>query len=63
MCSSKPVPAGDPMYRLDNVLLSPHCADHTAEWLNHAMRVFLEQYRRFTRGEPLENVVDKNLGY
>jgi phosphoglycerate dehydrogenase-like enzyme len=59
----EPLPAGDPMYRLENVLLSPHCADHTANWLNDAMRFFLDQYRRFTNGEALENVVNKNLGY
>ena len=59
----EPLPAGDPMYRLENVLLSPHCADHTAQWLNQAMRFFLEQDRRFTNGEPLENVVNKSLGY
>jgi phosphoglycerate dehydrogenase-like enzyme len=59
----EPLPPGDPMYRLENVLLSPHCADHTAEWLNRAMRFFLEQYGRFVNGEPLENVVNKSLGY
>jgi len=59
----EPLPAGDPMYRLENVLLSPHCADHTKDWLNDAMRFFLEQYRRFENGEPLENVVNKSLGY
>ncbi len=60
---TEPLPAGDPMYSLENVLLSPHCADHTAQWLNQAMRFFLEQERRFTQGEPLQNVVDKHLGY
>jgi phosphoglycerate dehydrogenase-like enzyme len=59
----EPLPAGDPMYKLENVLLSPHCADHTAEWLNDAMRFFLEQDRRFSQGDPLQNVVDKSLGY
>lgn len=59
----EPLPPGDPMYGLENVLLSPHCADHTAEWLNQAMRFFLEQDRRFTNGEPLTNVVNKSLGY
>jgi phosphoglycerate dehydrogenase-like enzyme len=59
----EPLPPGDPMYRLENVLLSPHCADHTKEWLNRAMRFFLAQYRRFTVGDPLENVVNKSLGY
>jgi phosphoglycerate dehydrogenase-like enzyme len=59
----EPLPPGDPMYRLENVLLSPHCADHTKEWLNRAMRFFLQQYQRFTVGAPLENVVNKSLGY
>ncbi len=59
----EPLPPGDPMYKLENVLLSPHCADHTAEWLNQAMRFFLEQDRRFANGEPLENVINKSLGY
>ena len=59
----EPLPAGDPMYRLENVLLSPHTADHTAEWLNQAMRFFVAQELRFRQGEPLENVVDKKLGY
>ena len=59
----EPLPAGDPMYQLENVLLSPHCADHTKEWLNQAMRFFLQQYDRFVNGEPLDNVVNKALGY
>jgi phosphoglycerate dehydrogenase-like enzyme len=59
----EPLPPGDPMYRLENVLLSTHCADHTKEWLNRAMRFFLQQYQRFTVGAPLENVVNKSLGY
>jgi phosphoglycerate dehydrogenase-like enzyme len=59
----EPLPPGDPMYSLENVLLSPHTADHTADWLNDAVKFFLEQYRRFSNGEPLQNVVDKSLGY
>jgi phosphoglycerate dehydrogenase-like enzyme len=59
----EPLPAGDPMYSMENVLLSPHCADHTAEWKNDAMRFFLKQLDRFEKGEPLQNVVDKRRGY
>jgi phosphoglycerate dehydrogenase-like enzyme len=59
----EPLLNGDPFYRLENVLLSPHCADHTAEWKNDAMRFFLEQYARFEKGEALKNVVNKQLGY
>ena len=59
----EPIPAGDPIWSLDNILISPHCADHTKDWLDDAMRFFLKQYERFVKGEPLENVVRKHLGY
>jgi phosphoglycerate dehydrogenase-like enzyme len=59
----EPLPAGHPFYRLENVLLSPHCADHTPDWLDNAMHFFIEQYERFRNGHPLLNIVDKRLGY
>ena len=59
----EPLPQGHPFYSLENVLLSPHCADHTPDWLDNAMRFFLAQLERFNRGEPLLNIVDKRLGY
>lgn len=59
----EPLPQGHPLYYLENVLLSPHCADHTATWLDDSMHFFLAQYERFRKGEPLLNVVDKSAGY
>ena len=61
--NQEPLPEGHPFYKMENVLLSPHCADHTPEWLNDAMHFFIAQYERFRQGEPLLNVVDKRLGY
>jgi phosphoglycerate dehydrogenase-like enzyme len=60
---TEPLPQGHPFYKLENVLLSPHCADHTPDWLDQSMRFFLAQFERFRKGEPLRNVVDKKLGY
>jgi phosphoglycerate dehydrogenase-like enzyme len=60
---NEPLPAGHPYYKLDNLLLSPHCADHTPDWTEQAMRFFLAQFRRYAVGTPLENVVKKELGY
>ena len=48
----EPIPPGDPIYKLENVLISPHCADHTRDWLNQAMRFFLAQYDRFSTASP-----------
>jgi phosphoglycerate dehydrogenase-like enzyme len=59
----EPLPQGHPFYKLENVLLSPHCADHTPDWLDNAMQFFIEQFERYRKGEPLLNVVDKRLGY
>ena len=60
---TEPLPVGHPFYKLENVLLSPHCADHTPDWMDQAMRLFLAQFERFRKGEPLRNVVDKKMGY
>lgn len=60
---TEPLPAGHPFYRLENVLLSPHCADHAHDWLDQAMLFFLENFERYRSGQPLRNVVDKSRGY
>ena len=59
----EPLPADSPLYAMENVLVSPHCADNTPDWLDNAMQFFLAQYERFAKGEPLRNVVNKQLGY
>jgi phosphoglycerate dehydrogenase-like enzyme len=59
----EPLPQGHPFYSLENVLLSPHCADHTPDWQDNAMRFFLAQLERFRHGETLLNIVNKTLGY
>ncbi|MGN6183910.1 MAG: D-2-hydroxyacid dehydrogenase [Thermoanaerobaculia bacterium] len=60
---TEPLPADSPLWELDNVLLSPHTADHTSDAHVRAMHFFIENLRRFRAGESLENVVDKNEQY
>ncbi len=59
----EPLPPGHPFFELENVLLSPHCADHTPGWVGLAMTQFLEEFERFRTGQPLRNIVDKQAGY
>lgn len=59
----EPLPPASPLWGLDNLLLSPHCAGNTPGWLEAALRAFLSNLDRFRRGERLLNVVDKPLGY
>lgn len=60
---TEPLPEGHAFYSLENVLLSPHSADHTSAWLDNAMEFFLENLQRYREGEPLANVVEKGRGY
>ena len=60
---TEPLPAGHPLYGLDNVLMSPHCADRVEGWLELAMEVFIDNFDRFLCGRDLVNVVDKQAGY
>ena len=50
---------------MENVLISPHCTDRTEDpdWLDLSMQAFVENFRRYQRGEALENAVDKKAGY
>lgn len=59
----EPLPPEHPFWEMENVLLSPHCADNTPTWLDEAMQLFLENFERFDRGEPLRNLVNKQAGY
>ena len=59
----EPLPEGHAFWGLSNVLLSPHCADHTATWTDEAMQFFLENLGRYESGQPLLNLVDKKSGY
>lgn len=59
----EPLPEGHPFYRMENVLLSPHSADHLPGWVGLAMNRFLSNFELFSKGQPLENIVDKKAGY
>ncbi|HUG53247.1 MAG TPA: D-2-hydroxyacid dehydrogenase, partial [Vicinamibacteria bacterium] len=60
---TEPLPPESPFWSLENVLLSPHCADQVEGWLEPAMQCFRANLERFVAGEPLLNVVDPRRGY
>jgi phosphoglycerate dehydrogenase-like enzyme len=62
---TEPLPPDNPLWDMQNVLLSPHCTDRTdnPDWLDLTMQVFLDNFERYQKGEPLLNIVDKKAGY
>jgi phosphoglycerate dehydrogenase-like enzyme len=59
----EPLPAESPLWRMSNVLVSPHRAGDHEGWEDDVVAVFVDNLRRFVAGEPLRNVVDVELGY
>lgn len=60
---TEPLPKASPLWTLDNVIISPHCASVFAEWEESSFRLFLSNLRRWMRGDELVNVVDPSRGY
>jgi phosphoglycerate dehydrogenase-like enzyme len=59
----EPPPRGHPLWTLENVIITPHMAGASDNLLEHRRALYTENIRRFVRGLPLLNVVDKAKGY
>jgi phosphoglycerate dehydrogenase-like enzyme len=59
----EPLPAESPLWRMPNVLVSPHRAGDHERWMDDVGALFVDNLKRFVAGEPLRNVVDVDLGY
>jgi phosphoglycerate dehydrogenase-like enzyme len=59
----EPLPDTSPLWRMPNVLVSPHRAGDHEGWADDVVALFVDNLRRFVAGEPLRNVVDVELGY
>jgi phosphoglycerate dehydrogenase-like enzyme len=59
----EPLPEASPLWRMPNVLVSPHRAGDHEDWSRAVVDLFADNLRRYLAGEPLRNVVDVDLGY
>jgi phosphoglycerate dehydrogenase-like enzyme len=53
----EPLPAGHPLWKAPNLLLTPHVAGDSTKFMRRAFKLVSEQAERYARGEPLLNVV------
>ena len=61
--TEEPLPAGSPLWEMENVIVSPHMSGDFQGYAPVAADVFIGNFHRFRAGEPLVNVVDKRLGF
>ena len=59
----EPLPGDHPLWKQKQVLLTPHVAGVSPEIQGRREDAIVENARRFSVGEPLLNVVDKEKGY
>ena len=59
----EPLPPGSPYWELPNVIVTPHTAWSSARVLDRSIDLFCDNLVRYSRGEPLRNVVDPAAGY
>jgi phosphoglycerate dehydrogenase-like enzyme len=59
----EPLPAGHPLWQMPNVIITPHTAAASPRVPERHLATLLDNLRRFTAGQPLRNVVDKQRWY
>ena len=59
----QPLPEDSELWDLPNVIITPRIAGITSEKWPPLLPIFRDNLRRFVTGAPLNNLVDKELGY
>jgi phosphoglycerate dehydrogenase-like enzyme len=60
---TEPLPDDNPLWKMENVVLTPHVSGFTAAYDGRAVDLFVENLRRYLAGDPLFNVVNREEGY
>jgi phosphoglycerate dehydrogenase-like enzyme len=59
----EPLDPSSPLWERPDVLITPHVSGFHSGYWPEATRLFADNLRRFSAGEPLHNLVDKKAGY
>jgi phosphoglycerate dehydrogenase-like enzyme len=61
---SEPLASTSPLWQVPHILLTPHVSPVSpGRFWPRQLDLFLDNWNRYLRGEPLRNVVDKHAGY
>ncbi len=59
----EPLPAESPLWSMENVMITPHVAGLSTHYNDRVVDLMCENLRRYLAGEPLLNLVRRELGY
>lgn len=61
--SVEPLPADNPLWDAPNLFITPHSSPSSGQTRDNVFKMMTDNLRRYMAGQPLENLVDKQLGY
>lgn len=61
--ATEPLPEASPLWSMPNVIISPHMSGDFIGYPEVLVSAFIDNFRRYRAGKPLENVVDKASGF
>ena len=59
----EPLQSNSELWRLENVIITPHIAGWTPEYTNRVVDIFIENLKAFIDNKPMPTLVDKTTGY
>jgi D-2-hydroxyacid dehydrogenase (NADP+) len=59
----EPLPPNSPLWRMENVVISPHVAGYTPHYYERVFDLFAENVRRYMAGERLLNLAEREREY
>jgi phosphoglycerate dehydrogenase-like enzyme len=61
--SEEPLPSDHPLWKLPNVIITPHISGITPYYDQRALALFTENLQRYLEGSPLHNQLNRQRGY
>ena len=60
---TEPLPQTDPMWNTKNLFISPHMSGDYDRFEQDTIAIFKDNFEKYLNGQPMNNVVDKKLGF
>lgn len=60
---AEPLPSDSPLWRMPNVIITPHISGLTPHYFARAAELFAANLKRYLAGQPLQSLYDPTRGY
>lgn len=61
--ANEPLPDDSPLWSMDNVIVTPHMAAGSPQYMDRAIKLFTDNLARYLQNREMFNVIDKTKGY